>query len=134
MTSSSPEFHQLTLLVGGLKTSVDTMMRQWERQEDSATAGRKALHEKVEAVRQELGVQVASLGLRVDRLTHQVTLIEPSVVKLKDDVRDFEDDKLRDEGAKRLGKTLIAVGGTAITAVAGAVGYGVHELIVYLRH
>lgn len=120
--STSPEFHQLTLMVGGLKTSVDTMMRQWERQEDSATAGRKALHEKVEMIRQEVGIDVASLSLRVDRLTDKVTLIEPSVTI-------FKEDRLRDEGAKRLGKTLIAIAGAALTAVAGTIGYAVHELI-----
>jgi archaellum component FlaC len=126
----SGDLHEISAEIGGLKKAVEMMTSQWQRQEETATAGRKALHDKVEMVRQELGIEVSGLGLRVDRLTDKVTLIEPSVVKLKEDVKEFEDEKLRDEGAKRLGKYLWL----AMTAAAGVVGFGIHELIGYLKH
>jgi signal transduction histidine kinase len=49
--------------------------------------------------------------------------VEPAVKK-------YEDEKMREEGAKRLGKGLIA----ALTASAGAIGWGLHEFIGYIRH
>ena len=124
------EVHQISLKLGQLSQAVEMMTTMWQRQEELATAGRKALHEKVEAVRQELGIQVAGLSLRVDRLTDQVKIIEPSVTALKDDVKEFEDEKLRDEGAKRQRTGMI----TALTAVAGGIGWGLHELIGYIKH
>jgi hypothetical protein len=117
------EIHQMSLLVGGLKNAVETMTRLWQSQEVAATEGRRQLHLKFDSLKDE----VRTLTGRVDQMGKDIALIEPSV-------KGFNDEKLRDEGAKRLGKTIIAIGGTAITAVAGAVGYGIHELIGYLRH
>lgn len=126
----SGDLHEVSVEIGGLKKAVEMMMAMWERQEEAATAGRKALHEKVEMVRQELGVQVAGLSLRVDRLSDHFATVEPSVNSLQTSVKVFEDEKLRREGEKRLGKFLIA----ALTTTAGLIGAGVHELIGYLKH
>ena len=124
------DVHQISMKLGQLSQAVEMMTDMWRRQEEIATAGRRALHDKVEIIRQELGVQVAGLSLRVDRLTDQVKIIEPTVTALKDDVEVFEHEKLRQEGAKRLGKVLIG----ALGVVAGGVGWGVHELVGYLFH
>jgi len=67
-------------------------------------------------VRQESGIQIAGLGIRVDRLSDQVKLVEPSI-------QAFKDEKLRKEGAERLGVRLY----TAMIAAAGLVGWGLHE-------
>lgn len=117
------QMHQISAEIGSLKASVEMMTDLWKRQEENATAGRRSLHEKFEMFRQEVGNQIAGLSLRVDRLVDTMKDVEPAV-------QSFKDEKLRDEGAKRLGKALIA----AMTAVAGAVGYGLHELIMYLKH
>lgn len=124
------EVHQISEKLGALNATVTVMMDLWKTQEASASAGRKALHDKFEMFRNEVGVQIAGLSLRVDRLTDQVVKIEPSVTTLKDDAREHEDEKLREEGAARWRKRAIA----GLTAVASGVGYGIHELIGYLKH
>lgn len=121
--SNSAEFHQITLMVGGLKSSVDSMMGQWQRQEQEATEGRRRLHEKFEAFRNDVSLKLQALTHRVDALGAQVTVIEPSVTI-------FKEEKLRVEGAKRLGKVLMGALGMA----AGGIGWGLHELVSYLRH
>lgn len=118
MQPTPGQLHQISAEIGGLKAAVEIMTDMWQRQEETASAGRKALHEKFELFRWEITNQVASLGLRVDRMADQISLVEPSV-------KSFNDEKLRAEGAKRLGARLW----TAIVAAAGALGWGAHELI-----
>lgn len=121
--SSDGDLHQISAEIGGLKKAVEIMTDMWKTQETQASAGRKALHDKFELFRQEVGIELSSLALRVDRLTDQVKLYEPSVTS-------FKEEKLREEGAKRLGLKLWA----AMMAVAGTIGWGLHELIGYLKH
>lgn len=117
------DLHEVSTEIGGLKASVDILTKVWTQQEAAASAGRKALHEKFESLQQSVGAQLSSLNLRVDRVVDTMSKIEPAV-------RKYEDEKLREEGAKRLGKALIA----ALTAIAGGIGYAIHELIGYLKH
>jgi hypothetical protein len=121
MNPTPGQLHQISAEIGGLKKAVEMMTDMWTRQEETASAGRKALHDKFEMFRWEITNQVASLGLRVDRMSDQINIVEPSV-------KNFNDERLRAEGAKRLGKMLIA----ALTAVAGVLGWGAHELIARL--
>jgi hypothetical protein len=121
--TDSPQFHQITLMVGGLKQAVETMTGMWHQQELAATEGRRALHEKFENFREEMRVKMTDISGRVDRLAAQVKVIEPSVSA-------FNEEKLRDEGAKRLGKFLMA----GLMSVAGLLGWGMHELIGWFLH
>lgn len=117
------QLHQISAEIGGLKKSVEFMTDMWKTQEASASLGRKSLHDKFEALRNDVGLQVAGLSLRVDRLTDKVTIIEPSM-------KGYNDEKLRDEGAKRLGFKLYA----ALAAAAGVLGWGASLLINRLWH
>ena len=121
--SERGELHEISAEIGGLKKAVEFMTDMWKSQEATATAGRKALHEKFEHFRDDVGLQISGLSLRVDRMVDTMTKIEPAVKK-------YEDEKLRQEGAKKLGATLWA----AAMAIAGAVGWGLSELIGYLKH
>lgn len=124
------EVHQISLKLGQLSTAVEMMTDMWKHQEEAATAGRRALHEKVEMVRQELGVQVAGLSLRVDRLADQLKTIEPSVSEFKVKMDDDRKDELLSEGARRFRVKV----GAWIVAGASAVGWGLHELVGYIKH
>lgn len=115
--SNSPEFHQITLMVGGLKQAVETMTSMWQSQEAVASEGRRQVHLKIDKLKDE----VANLSVRVNQMSTDIAIIKP-------DVEAFNDEKLRSEGAKRLGMRLWA----AITAVAGGIGYGAHEVIARL--
>lgn len=117
------QVHQISAEIGALKKAVELMTEMWKAQEASASAGRRALHDKFELIKDEVGLQVAGLSLRVDRLTDKVSLIEPSV-------NSFKEEKLRDEGAKRLGVKLYA----ALVAGASLLGWGAHELVGWIRH
>ena len=108
--------HEMSAEIGGLKASLELLTKIWQQQDSAAAAGRRALYEKFELVRQESGIQIAGLGIRVDRLSDQVKLVEPSI-------QAFKDEKLRKEGAERLGVRLY----TAMIAAAGLVGWGLHE-------
>lgn len=125
--SNSPEFHQITLMVGGLKQAVESMSDQWKRQEESAVAGRRALHEKFETFRDDVVLQISGLNLRLDRVVDTMSKIEPAVKK-------YEEEKLREEGAKtqnaRIGKLVVAVMG----AIGTGIGWGLHELIGWFKH
>lgn len=105
-----------------LTAAMTSMATQWASQDAAAAVGRKSLHEKFEAFRNDVGLQVAGLSLRVDRMVDTMTKIEPAV-------KNYEDEKLRREGAKKLGGALIA----ALTAVAGTIGWGLHEFIGYIH-
>ena len=115
--------------LASLATSVDhltetmkALSSQWARQEEVAVAGRSALHKKFEDFRVDVGVKLTALGARIDNVAKTVSKVEPAVKK-------YEDEKLREEGAKRLGKGLIA----AITAAAGVIGWGANELLAWLK-
>lgn len=117
------QIHQISSELGGLKKAVEIMTDLWKTQEASASAGRKTLHDKFEMFKDEMGLQVAGLSLRVDRLTDQVTKIEPSVSA-------FNNEKLRDEGARRVGRRWWYW----ILTAAGFGGWGIHEIITWIRH
>jgi hypothetical protein len=115
--------HEISHEIGGLKTSVEMLTKMWSRQDEAATAGRRALHDRFEMFKDEVGLQLTGLSLRVDRLVDQVKKIEPSV-------QAFHEEKLRDEGAKRLGARLYA----GLVAGAAMIGWGAHEFISWIRH
>lgn len=119
------QLHEISAEIGGLKRSVEIMTELWKSQEATASAGRRALHEKFDQFRQEVGLDISALSLRVDRLTDKVVAVEPSVTSFKQESDAFKDERLRQEGAKRLGVKLYA----ALMAAAGAIGWAAHEII-----
>jgi hypothetical protein len=122
---NSGEVHEISMQLGQLSQAVKFMTDVWQRQEETASAGRKALHEKFESFKDTVGVQIAGLSLRLDRLVDGMKQFEQTIEKIEPAVKKYEEEKLREEGARRLGKALIA----AMTAVAGGIGWGLHELI-----
>lgn len=120
------QLHQVSAEIGALKKSVELMTDLWKTQETSASAGRRALHDRFETFKDEIGLQIAGLSLRVDRLADKLTNIDPMI----DAARNSREEELRQEGARRLGFRLWS----AIVAAAGVAGWGLHELISYLRH
>lgn len=117
--SDPQELHEMSRVVGGLQNAVETMTKLWAAQEAAAVQGRRVLHAKFEA----MGKEMVILARRVDSMAVQINLIEPSV-------KVFNDERLREEGSKRLGKALIG----ALGIVAGGVGWGVHEFVGWFFH
>jgi hypothetical protein len=123
--------------LASLQTSVEhvtetmkQMAAQWASQEQTAVAGRRALHEKFEHFRDDVGLQISGVSMRIDRLTDQVKAIEPMVTAFKEKMEGDREDELLSEGARRFRVKVVAWVGTA----AGAVGWGIHELVNYIKH
>lgn len=124
------EVHQISMKIGQLSNAVEFMTDMWKRQEESASAGRKALHDKFEHFRDEVGLQMAGLSLRVDRLVNSMEDMEKTMAKVEPAVKKYEAEQFREEGAKKLGARLVA----GLVAVSGGIGWGLHEFIGYLKH
>lgn len=108
------QVHQISAEIGGLKMAVETMTRLWQSQENAASEGRRQVHIKIDTLKDE----VRTLTSRVNQMSTDISDIKP-------DVEGFNAEKLRTEGAKRLGAKLVA----ALVATAGVIGWAVHEII-----
>ena len=115
--------HQMSMELGGLKQAVETLTKVWAEQDRAATEGRRKLHDKFETFREEVREKMTTMAGRVDKLSDKVNMIEPSV-------KGFNDEKLREEGSKRLGKMLVGAIGVAM----GGIGWGVHEFVGWFFH
>jgi len=113
----------LNRLVGGMSQAVSTMTSTWQRQEDTASAGRRTLHEKFEALAKEVRDTMTDLKSRVAGMEKQITVIQPSVDA-------FKEEKLRIEGAKKFGLGLWS----ALVAAAGMLGWIIHEVTPWFNH
>lgn len=113
------QLHEMSGSIGSLKGTIETMTRVWQQQEATATAGRRVVHDKVDV----LTTNIHSLTSRVDQMNKDIVAIQPAV-------KVFHEEKLRAEGAKRLGRYLW---GLMLTA-AGGLGWGIHEVIAVLHH
>jgi outer membrane murein-binding lipoprotein Lpp len=118
MTNNNNEIHNMSMVVGGLKNAVETMTKIWQQQEMLAGEGRRLVHDKIDAMKDEL----RSLSSTVKALSEDVAEIKP-------EVEAFNADKLRLEGAKSLGTKLWA----AMMAMAGALGWGLNEFLTWMK-
>jgi predicted nucleic acid-binding Zn-ribbon protein len=66
--------------IGGLESTVSTMTRQWRDQEDKASLGRRDLHQKIDAMRDEL----QKLDTRVTTAIDDIAEMKPTVQEVKD--------------------------------------------------
>jgi hypothetical protein len=136
---NDPHMNDITVhrQLASLQTSVEhlaealkNMATQSFNQEAAASAGRKALHDKLESFKDQVGVQISGLSLRVDRLVDSMKSMDDAMSKVDPVVRQYEDEKMREEGAKKFGAKIVA----GLVAISGAVGWGVHELIGFFKH
>lgn len=104
--------------IGGLKSTVDTMLHTWQSQETNASAGRRDLHQKMEALRQE-----------VTKLTADVTAAAKDITDIKPDVQDFRNAKQQAKGMEKVGKWLFGGIGVFGTMIGGALGWAVSNYI-----
>lgn len=110
----SGDIHQISAEIGGLKVAVDTMTKLWQSQETAASEGRRQVHLKIDALKDEQQKLVA----RVNSMSKTLADIKPSVEA-------FESAKERAKGAQSLGKWLF----TAIGFLGTALGYALANWI-----
>lgn len=109
---------EVSARLGGVQSAVELMTSTWQRQESSASEGRRELHRKFDDVRNE----VTKLTGRVDRMGRDIAEIKPAIEA-------FKSARARQEGAQWLGKLIWL----AFIGIAGTVGAGIAELL-HLRH
>lgn len=119
--SADAELHQM---IGGLKAgfehlndTVKQMVTMWGNQEKDAAAGRRIVHEKVDALKESVGA-----------LSGRMALVETKLTEIKPAVKEFETQRDEQKGAMKLGKLLWVAMLAASGTMGGAIGWGVHQL------
>lgn len=84
---------EMSRSIGGLESTVKTLVTTWQSQELSASQGRRDLHIKFDA----LSEKVTGLSAKVDEAIRDITDIKPSVEA-------FDIAKERAKGATMLGR------------------------------
>lgn len=84
---------EMSRSIGGLESTVKTLVSTWQAQEVNASQGRRDLHHKFDT----LQVDVHNLGSQVAAALTDITEIKPSV-------KAFENAREQAKGAQKLGK------------------------------
>lgn len=66
---------QMAAKIGGLESTVSTLLQTWQRMEEKASEGRKDLHQKVDALRAEM----TTMGAQVATATKDIADMKPTV-------------------------------------------------------
>lgn len=99
---------EISRSMGGLESTVKSLVSTWQSQEASASQGRRDLHQKFDA----LAEKVTGLAAKVDKAMADITEIKPSVEA-------FENAKAQAIGAQKLGKWIWA----ALPFAGGGIGW-----------
>lgn len=117
------QLNDLNRLIGGLAATISNHTETWQRQDTAASSGRERLYKRIESLATELRASAANLAARVAALEEKVKVIKPSVDA-------FNEEKLREEGAKRFGLWVWS----GLLLAAGFIGYVVHEALEWYLH
>lgn len=105
---------EMSRTIGGLESTVKTLVSTWQSQEATASQGRRDLHQKFEALAEKVGAMAA----KVDTAIKDITEIRPSVEA-------FENAKAQAIGAQKLGKWIWA----ALPFAGGGIGWAIANWI-----
>lgn len=109
---TGPEINDFSRALGSLEASVANLTRTWAEQERNATEGRRALHRKMDDIKDDVGAMTG----RVDSLANEVAEISPAV-------KEFKQQRERAIGAMKFGRWMWG----AMLAAAGMVGWAINE-------
>lgn len=107
--SDDQALREMSHAIGGLESTVKSMVSTWQQQEASASQGRRDLHHKFDAMRDELH----QLGTKVAGALDDIAELKPSV-------KAFENAKAQAQGAQTLGKWIWGAIGLAGTGLGWA--------------
>ncbi|ODM77813.1 DUF1515 family protein [Bradyrhizobium elkanii] len=66
---------QMAAKIGGLESTVSTLLQTWQRMEEKASEGRKDLHRKVDDLRADM----TAMGAQVATATKEIADMKPTV-------------------------------------------------------
>jgi len=113
------QLNELTMTVGGLKHAVEHLTSNWLRQDEAATQGRQVVFAKIDDLRDGLH----GLSTRVEQVEKEIKIVQPHITI-------FNEERLRDEGARRQGKAWWAW----FMVAAGFFGWALHEFFSFVFH
>lgn len=95
---------EMARAIGGLESTVKTLTTTWQNQENSASQGRRELHQKVDALRSDMSAKVD--GLRGDMVTMggQVATAIKDIAEMKPVVQAVETVKVQATGVRNVSK------------------------------
>lgn len=109
---------EMSRSIGGLESTVKTLVSTWQAQEQSASQGRRDLYVKFEALRAD-----------VHGLAGQIAGALKDIADIKPSVDAFDNAKQQAIGAQRLGKWIWAgLGGTGLLG-GGGIGWALANWI-----
>lgn len=106
------DINEFSRAIGSLEASVSNMTRTWSEQERNATEGRRALHQKMDDIKDD----VSMLTGRVDKVAAELAEIGPAVTE-------FKRQRERAIGAMKFGRWMWG----AMLAAAGSAGWAINE-------
>jgi outer membrane murein-binding lipoprotein Lpp len=116
--SGGPDINAFSRALGSLEASVANLTQTWSQQEQNASAGRRALHEKIDGIKDD----VSELKTRVDVMGKEMNEIRPAV-------QEFKQQRERAIGAMKMGRW---IWGAMLTA-AGLTGWAIGEYLHFPR-
>lgn len=105
---------EMSRSMGGLESTVKSLVSTWQSQEAAASQGRRDLHQKFETMRDD----VHKLSARVETALKDIADLKPSVEA-------FENAKAQAIGAQKLGKWIWA----ALPFAGGGIGWAIANWI-----
>jgi hypothetical protein len=99
---------EMSRSIGGLESTVKTLVLTWQSQEASASQGRRDLHAKFDG-----------LAEKVSGLTSKVDTAIKDIIEIKPSVDAFESAKEQARGAQKLGKWIWGL----LTLTGGGIGW-----------
>lgn len=80
MESVQAALRDMAKSIGGLESSVTSLTTQWRQQDEKASLGRRDLHQKIDAMRDE----VATLDSRVSAAIADIAEMRPTVDAIRE--------------------------------------------------
>lgn len=104
-TDTQSALRDMARSIGGLESTVKALVETWRSQEQSASSGRRVLHEKFDQLQSE----VHKFGTQLAGALEDIAEMKPTVDAV-------ETAKQRAIGAGMLGRVLWAIGGAMVAA------------------
>ncbi|WP_166295344.1 DUF1515 domain-containing protein [Bradyrhizobium sp. 2S1] len=101
---------EMARAIGGLESTVKTLTATWQQQEQSASNGRRDLHQKVEALRSDVSTKVDGLRGDMVKMGAQVETAIKDIAAMKPVVQAVENVAVQATGVRNVTKWIWGAG------------------------
>ncbi|MBR0871215.1 DUF1515 domain-containing protein [Bradyrhizobium tropiciagri] len=97
---------EMARVIGGLESTVKSLEATWRTQEQSASSGRRELHQKVEALRSEVSAKVDGMRGELTVMGGQLSTAIKEIAEMKPTVDAVENVQVQATGVRNAGRWL----------------------------